>query len=99
MNGWDNRETWLVNLWISEGYAGGSDYVAEHAAKVVDDGDGAYELGKWIEQEVRENIAEETNKADGLGADLLGAALAAVNWHEIAEHYISDVEVDEEEES
>ena len=66
---------------------------------MVDDGDGAYELGKWIEQEVRENIAQETNKADGLGADLLGAALAAVNWHEIAEHYISDVEVDEEEES
>ena len=66
---------------------------------MVDDGDGAYELGKWIEQEVRENISQETNNADGLGADLLGAALAAVNWHEIAEHYISDVEVDEEEES
>jgi 3-hydroxyisobutyrate dehydrogenase-like beta-hydroxyacid dehydrogenase len=27
---------------------------------------------------------------DGLAADLLGAALASVNWDEIAEHYVED---------
>jgi hypothetical protein len=36
---------------------------------------------------------------DGLAADLLGAALAAVNWDEIAEHYVEDAIRNEEEQT
>jgi hypothetical protein len=44
------------------------------------------------EHEERQN---ELTGVSGVFADLLGAALSEVNWYEIAEHYISDVEKSE----
>jgi hypothetical protein len=32
---------------------------------------------------------------EGMYADLLGAAISSINWHEIAGHYVDDVEVEE----
>jgi hypothetical protein len=96
-NGWTNKSTWLVNLWIdNDGYAGGADEVAERAAEFVakalgdDSGDplvdASYDLSKWIEEAILENLGEH----DGLLEDLLGYALALVNWYEIAEHYAQE---------
>ena len=96
-NGWTNKSTWLVNLWIdNDGYAGGADEVAERAAEFVADalgdatddplGDATDDLAKWIEEAITENLGEH----DGLLDDLLGYALALVNWYEIAEHYVQE---------
>lgn len=96
-NGWTNKSTWLVNLWIdNDGYAGGALEVSEQADKFVADalgdstddplGDATADLAEWIEEAITENLGEH----DGLLDDLLGYALALVNWHEIAEHYVKD---------
>lgn len=96
-NGWENKWTWYVNLWIdNDGYAGGSLGVSEQAEEFVADalgdstddplGDASDKLADWIEERVTEDLGEH----DGLLDDLLGYALALVNWHEIAEHYVKD---------
>lgn len=96
-NGWTNKSTWLVNLWIdNDGYAGGALEVSEQADEFVanalgdDSGDplvdASYDLSKWIEERVTEDLGEHK----GLLADLIGYALALVNWYEIAEHYVQD---------
>lgn len=101
-NGWTNKQTWTVNLWIdNDGYAGGSDAVAERAAEIVaDDGrdDAVRTLAAEIRAQIEEQVDEETGGARGLSGDLLGHALALVDWEEIAQHYVDEVEVDDDEE-
>ena len=91
MNGWTNRETWLVNLWISEGAIGDLHGVEEQARYFAETGESSapYRMGEWLREQVR-GACDEYPTGDGLAADLLGAALASVNWDEIAEHYVED---------
>jgi len=95
-NGWSNYETWLAALWIGEGYAGGSDYVAEIAAEILTDNEGdTDEAADTLADTLRNEIDETwTTKAAGLEADLLRAAVEAINWHEIARHYVDDAKAD-----
>ena len=95
-NGWTNYETWLVSLWIGEGYAGGSDYVAEIAAEILTDNEGdADESADVLADTLRNDIDQTwTVKGAGLEADLLRAAVEAVNWHEIASHYVDDAKAE-----
>ncbi len=95
-NGWSNYETWLAALWIGEGYAGGSDYVAEIAAEILTDNEGdTDEAADTLADTLRNDIDETwTTKAAGLEADLLRAAVEAINWHEIARHYVDDARAD-----
>jgi hypothetical protein len=97
MNGWTNRETWLVNLWISEGAIGDPQSVEEQARYFAESGESSapYRMAEYL----RESVREVCNVGDGLAADLLGAALAAVNWDEIAEHYVEDAIRNEEEQT
>jgi hypothetical protein len=43
-------------------------------------------------------VLENGRKTASLFTDLLNAALGEVDWHEIAEHFLTDVEKTEEEE-
>jgi len=45
-----------------------------------------------------EQVEENTPTVTGMYADLLNASLSSVNWHEIAEHFIEEVDKDEEDE-
>lgn len=102
-NGWTNYETWNVNLWIDndEGmYSTVRDRAREIVRSEDDKDDAATELANYIE-----NLHEEIKpQVEGTFADLLSAALAEVNWREIAEHHVDDLwgdehpEEDEEEE-
>jgi hypothetical protein len=99
-NGWTNYETWLVNLWLTN-EQGSDELVREWADEFVQDAidkgcdsdsirnDAAYELGERIKDMHEENTPEIT----GLHADLINAALGAVNWYEIAKHFIDDIEI------
>ena len=78
-NGWTNYETWLVNLWLGE-----EDY--EGNLSSADKRQSAYDLGKRIRDYVEEMQPEVT----GLYADMINAAIRAVNWQEIAEHMIEE---------
>lgn len=85
-NGWTNYETWNVALWMGES-ASYYDEMAYGIAKGEDSRDDAvYALSKALESEHDENMPELT----GCYSDLLSASLRAVNWYEIAEHYIDD---------
>lgn len=77
-NGWCNRETWVVNLWLtSEEYA---DDVVRHIIQAFDTtGEQAEQLEYWIRAEFQ-YLVEPT-----IWTDLLGTSLGRVNWYEIAE--------------
>ena len=88
-NGWSNYETWLVNLWLGEGIIGELHGVEEQARAFAenngsDETIAAYEMGKWLKEEVTNTLPEA---AVGLVTDLLGASLSRVDWREIAKHY------------
>lgn len=100
-NGWTNYETWAVNLWIDndEGYqdywngrareTGNEPFTTEEKAVLA--------LEKELKADFEENnpIGDQAN----VWADLMNAALSEVNWHEIAEHYVNEVEIEEKEET
>jgi hypothetical protein len=99
-NGWTNYQTWVVNLWIDndEGmHETMREWAQECMQDAIDKGcdadsarnDATYELGQRIEQ-WHDEYAPETQ---GVFADLLTRALGQVNWYEIAENYIDDLEL------
>lgn len=83
-NGWSNRETWLVPLWW------GDCPVAEIEAESRDEAIAALAVEL-------ENIFDASNTQapdqPGLVSDLLAGAVARINWYEIAEHWIDEVEL------
>ena len=75
MNGWTNKETWLVNLWLGDTLCAdmedGFDITAEYIEEMVDEmASAALEDG-----------------ANGFITDLLNCALGEINYREIADHY------------
>lgn len=94
-NGWTNRETWLVNLWIDNDQGSQEYWIEQAEANRANDGE-AYELSKILE-EYFDNEATDLTGVTGFWADLMNSALGAVNWYEIAEHMIADLEPLEEE--
>jgi hypothetical protein len=80
-NGWKNYQTWNVNLWLQE--SGVTDDFFEESRRMD-----IYQLADHIRQTFDEiwPIPDES----GPLADLLGSALDAVDWCEIAEHYVDD---------
>jgi len=99
-NGWTNYETWVVNLWIDNDQ-GAHETMREWAQECMQDAidkgcdadsarnDAACELGQRIEQ--WHDVCVPENQ--GVFSDLLTRALGQVNWYEIAEHYIDDLEL------
>lgn len=86
-NGWTNRETWLVNLWLSNDqgtYNYVRDLIAERIASDMDTDD--YILGEIV-QEATEDIIFGDEAPASLGTDLITHALAVVDWREIAQAF------------
>lgn len=72
-NGWTNRETWLVNLWLTNDEATYND-VREGLTEL-----NGFEAQEWLEgyvDDMHDNVT-------GMIADLLNTALSRVNWPEI----------------
>ena len=73
-NGWKNKETWLVNLWLGD--------------SLTMDQESGYEItAEYIEEYVDEIIADSGSRGDGFIADLLNCALGEIDYHELASHY------------
>ena len=72
-NGWTNKETWLVNLWLAD--------------SLVTDSESSMNIDSHWVREVAEDVISGTISDFGLASDLLEMALANVNWEEIASHY------------
>ncbi len=99
-NGWKNYETWNVALWLGN-EEGSHEEALCMAADVYRDAvpgkyewqtresQAAYELGKQFQA-----MIEDANPLVGdasMFSDLLSAALSAVEWSDIARHYLDDV--------
>lgn len=103
-NGYTNYETWVVNLHLDNTQSLQEEWQAE-ARKAVLAAREALDPVRFDEERVRqeasyilasmlkESLAEERYpEVTGLYADLLNAALADVNWLEIARNYITNEE-------
>ena len=99
-NGWTNYETWLVALHIDndEGtYWHVRDELVPQALETFsDEGDHqAYQLGRYLADWVTDTLDEDTTYTNEwtrlLTNDLIGAALAEVNWEEIATNILTEV--------
>ena len=86
-NGWKNYETWNVALWIDneEGSYEERRNMAQCARSV---GEYAQKLKEWVEE-----MAPDLGAS--MFADLLGAALSEVDWHEIAEAWYAEAHEEE----
>ena len=107
-NGWTNYETWNVKLWMDndEGSyhhygelaqdcfeSAAADEHFTHAENAV------FLLAERLKsdhEEAMQDLLDNDKMGASMWADLLGAALSEVNWHEIAEHMIEDVDQDAE---
>lgn len=91
-NGWSNYETWNCALWLGND-EGSYHHWVSRAQDIYDDSDGdedsaTHELSKELESE----ICDDAPEVDGLYSDILNAGLREINFYEIAEHYIADVD-------
>jgi hypothetical protein len=75
-NGWTNRETWVINLWMG-------DYFQQVA------NDGEHLLADYIEETIWGMLEE--SEVPPMFQDLID--LGVVNWQELADHYVTDMEV------
>ena len=78
-NGWKNKETWLVNLWLGDSLAmdqeSGYEITAEYIERILDD-----------------IIADSGSRGNGFVADLLSCVLCEIDFDELAEHYEEEEE-------
>ena len=72
-NGWKNKETWLVGVWLG-------DLITE------DQEEGQTIDAEYIENLV-EMVVDECGPVSGFCSDLFNCALFEIDYQEIAEHY------------
>lgn len=101
-NGWQNYETWVANLWLSNDQ-GTYDYWREMTREVLRASEAT---GIFTRAEIaRNDLAERLEKAiqennpcteASLYSDLLNGAIAEIDWHEVATAFLEDIAQDEE---
>jgi hypothetical protein len=83
-NGWDNYETWAVNLWIHND-EGLQDYCNELASGYPNDpSQVGHDIRDYLEELCDESF-DGILSSSSLFSDLMGAAMSSVNWHDIGE--------------
>ncbi len=99
-NGWYNYETWLVNLWM-DNEQGSQQYFAELAEEAWLTAEAGNIMTKAqmaacnLEYQLKEYHEETLPELKGFAADMMNAAMSEVNWLEIAQHLIDDVDKEE----
>lgn len=106
-NGWFNYETWNAALWIDND-EGSQSYWREQTQECYDAAEASdlYTKDERATLDLRGRLADhfeaqsqeiltQANAQASFWADMLGAALSEVNWHEIAEHFIADLDKEE----
>lgn len=84
-NGWQNWETWNCNLWY-DGFF--SDDAANIYCLTEDNNEAVMILESLIEDTVREVVESGDINKSGLMQDLINQAISAIDFREIADHYI-----------
>ena len=108
-NGWTNYETWCCSRRIDND-EGSYEFWNAQALEAWDDSEAGGHYSSQTRVQNAESILADrmkhafeesapTNGQASFYADLMGAALAEVNWHEIARHRLDALELAEPEES
>jgi hypothetical protein len=79
-NGWVNRETWLASLWLTNDPVS---YAVLTEALELDASD--FKKAEWLENHLKVEMYDLPLEAS-LWCDLLGTALARVDWREVIEN-------------
>lgn len=74
-NGWSNRETWIVNLWMT-----GDQGYYEQLFEIISSHDSLDDQAETLEDWVR---FEYSGEYSSIWADLINNSLAEVDWYEI----------------
>jgi len=95
--GWTNYETWNVNLWLVNGQS--SLECWQDRARAMLETHRTRKAVSVLAQLLEAHYDEEANcwigdRWDGCFIDLLRASLREVNWREIAEALIEDIQVE-----
>lgn len=79
-NGWKNKETWLVNLWLGDTFVD----MQEEGHRITAD---------LIESMVQEFIGDIDGKSveNGFLIDMLNCALGEIDYRELAANYADDM--------
>ncbi len=103
-NGWTNYETWVVALWMGneEGSCRAGQYMAEEAYDNAEADNSftreeraALDLADAMKaeyEEAKDCLLARSEASASVWDDLIGAALSEVNWYEIAQHLLEDVD-------
>lgn len=103
-NRWKNYETLAAILWLSNDQDTDA-FWKELAREAYRDADTSY--GRSRRQVARADLAdrlqneieESTPVLRGLFADLLDAALSEIDWHAVADGYLTDIGADDDEQT
>ena len=92
-NGWKNKETWLVNIWLSNDYDLYKHYVSTLTEIVEKQSDVLYTHRLVVEElkEIVHEIYRDEHRESGLIDDLIETSLSNVDWSRLAEHYIEEI--------
>lgn len=77
-NGWSNRETWVMNLWLTNDELHYD--TMQYVIKAYDE----YEQAEQLESLVRDEL--ESTVSPSLTYDLLVTSLGRISWQEIVEN-------------
>ena len=87
-NGWSNRETWVINLWLDN-----NEHDSKYLYDLANDGRALYDQAKELEEFITEawqDIVELQKIEASMWADLMNTAIWAVDWREIIEAHHDD---------
>ena len=97
-NGWRNYETWLANLWQtndSETYCYCQELARNALSKFPVEGDGVFTQREAAALELARLMKEESEPEEAgycsFFSDLLNAALAEIDWYEIAVYFLDEI--------
>ena len=79
-NGWKNRETWLVNLWINN-----NPYLQAELLDIIKSDVGIYIKVQDLRDLVEDISFDHINESSGMSTDLVNTALARASLTQIIE--------------
>lgn len=93
VNGFASYETWLVGLWIDQ-EQGSQEFWQVEAQTALDNTPDRDEARVTLADQLREmhETPVERLGLTGMYADLMEASLGRVDWQDLAEHILGDVE-------